>query len=359
MNYRTPLIIALTALLAACGHKSNPFDPRDTVQVPEGYTGEDSIAYIENALLKSPISAEDLLALAEVHSLQESLYNYDRDDEDYPTPSVSHRDSAALRLANRFMRMHNAVDEKGAALDQLAWVAAVDAILDTFRSEVPDLPADSALGEITRVMDKFSSLTQSEMNMMCYVESSVEAYRTLKDYSQWLTEVPSRLAELARDEYAAWYNLNKDRFTFWRDVSYRQEWYSMKPMEVESYYMNLMENRRAELALERGIIMGGKSYRQQGRTVTTVQWERWIEENSVPEDLDLLQDFDTTRIPTQEFVTKCVSSLKASFAHWLKARQALAAALPEEQGTSYDNLTADIHSRIVGALKPLVPLPID
>ena len=75
MNYRTPLIIALTALLAACGHKSNPFDPRDTVQVPEGYTGEDSIAYIENALLTRPMSAENLRALAEVDPLQESLHN--------------------------------------------------------------------------------------------------------------------------------------------------------------------------------------------------------------------------------------------------------------------------------------------
>lgn len=359
MNYRATLIVALTALLAACGHKSNTLDPRDTVKVPEWYSGEDSIAYIENVLLKSPVSTEDLLALAEVHSLEGFLYNYNRDDEDYPAPTVTHRDSAAMRLANRFMRMHHAVDEKGVAMDQLTWVVAVDAILDTFRCEVPDLPADSALGEITRVMDKFSSLSQSEMNMMCYVESSVEAYRTLKAYSQWLAEVPSRLAELARDEYAAWYDLNRARFTLWRDVSYRQDWYSMKPMEVESYYSNLMENRRAELALERGIIMGGKPYRQQGRTVSTAQWESWIAEHSVPEDLDLLQEFDADRIPTQEFVEECVSSLKATFDRWLKARQALAAALPEEQGTSYDNLTADIHSRMVGTLKPLVPLMLD
>ena len=40
---------------------------------------------------------------------------------------------------------------------------------------------------------------------------------------------------------------------------------------------------------------------------------------------------------------------------WLSARQAIASALPEEQGKSYDNITADIHCRIIGKLEDLIP----
>ena len=46
-----------TVKVSASGSDSD-VNPRDTVKVPEGYTGEDSIAYIENAVLKSNITAE-------------------------------------------------------------------------------------------------------------------------------------------------------------------------------------------------------------------------------------------------------------------------------------------------------------
>ena len=69
------IIFAITLLSACGGHAGSNFDPRDTVNVPEGLTGEDSIAYIENAILKSPISANDLLGLAAVHMVQDRLFH--------------------------------------------------------------------------------------------------------------------------------------------------------------------------------------------------------------------------------------------------------------------------------------------
>ena len=66
------LITLCISMLSACGGRSasgsDDINPRDTVTVPEGYTGEDSIAYIENAVLKDHISMNDFLELAEVHS---------------------------------------------------------------------------------------------------------------------------------------------------------------------------------------------------------------------------------------------------------------------------------------------------
>ena len=50
-----------------------------------------------------------------------------------------------------------------------------------------------------------------------------------------------------------------------------------------------------------------------------------------------------------------MNTLKTTFARWLKARQDLAAALPKEQGDSYDYLTADMHSRMTGKLEAIIP----
>ena len=298
------LITLSISMLSACGRRSasgsDGINPRDTVTVPEGYTGEDSIAYIENAVLKDHISMNDFLELAEVHELEDRLFLY---NDSIATP----RDKAAMRLADRFMRMHY-VAISGDAESKLQWAMAVNAVLDTFRVEVPSLPIDSVLNEIKRVADKYSSDSQSEINFQCYIHSSIDYYRTIEAYRQWIQAVPSDIGPLAQEEYEAWHDLNSARFTLWDEVSYRQEWYSMKP------------------------------------------------NSSVPEDYDELKKMgDTDRIPSDTLVADRVNTLKSTFSRWLKARQALAAALPKEQGDSYDFLTADIHSRMVGKFADIIP----
>ena len=54
-------------------------------------------------------------------------------------------------------------------------------------------------------------------------------------------------------------------------------------------------------------------------------------------------------------INEHVNTLKSSFSRWLAARQAFANALPKEQGTSYDYITADIHCRLIGKLANLIP----
>ena len=346
------LITLCISMLSACGGRSasgsDDINPRDTVTVPEGYTGEDSIAYIENAVLKDHISMNDFLELAEVHELEDRLFLY---NDSIATP----RDKAAMRLANRFMRMHY-VAISGDAESKLQWAMAVNAILDTLCLAVPSLPKDSAINEIIRVADKYSSETQSEMNFQCYIRSSVDYYRTIEAYRQWIQTVPADIRPLVKEEYEAWHDLNSARFTLWDEVSYRQEWYSMKPMEIEGYRENLSSNRRAELEVERDIILNGKPYQQKGKTVTAKEWEQWIADSSVPVDYDELKKMgDTDHLPSDSLVADRVNALKSTFSRWLKARQALAAALPKEQGDSFDFLTADIHSRMIGKLEDIIP----
>ena len=356
-----PCIMAAMMTAACSGNvasrSGSSVNPRDTVVVPEDLSGEDSITYIENTILKSPISAEDLLGLAEVHNVEEWLFNYNNPEKSKENPEhakeylATHRDSAALRLANKFLRMADLVNMNGDANDKLQWAVAVNTALEDFRKEVPSVPSDSVLDEISRVIDKFSSQTQTEINFNSSVYAAMDYYRTIEAYRRWLMAVPDNLRKLAQEEYTAWHDLNEARFAFWNDVSSNQEWYSMKPMEIQSYYENLSENRRAELETEKDIILNGKPYRQKGKTVTASQWEAWIAESSVPEDIDLLREMKREdRIPGDSLVADRVANLKSTFSRWLKARQALAAALPKEQGDSYDNLTADIHCRLIGKL---------
>lgn len=324
--------------------------------------GEDSIAYIENATVLSPISAKDLLELSEVHSVQGYLFNLNNSEmaENYPEYRndyfANHRDSAALRLANRFMRMAELVNLNGNADDKLQWAIAVNKALKDLRAEAPMVKRDSAIYEISRVMEKFSSLSQMEMNFMSYVIATIEHYLTIEAYRKWIDEAPDNLKDLVHEEYAAWVDLNKARFELWRDVSYRMEWYSMKPMEIEAYYSLLSENRRAELATERDIIKNAKVYKQKGFTVNSAQWESWIAKSSVPEDKETLIEMDMANyLPSDSLVAERVKALRSSFSRWLKARQQITAALPKAQGRSYDFMTADIHCRMIGKLKDIFP----
>lgn len=361
-------ILSAIVLMSACGgHTINTgsnFDPQDTVVVPEGLTGEDSIAYIENMIVKSPISATDLLRLAEVHTVQDRLFHcyeeagcpvydpYSREDH-----QTERRDSAAMSLANQLIRMAELVNLNGDANDKLQWAVAVNAAIDSFHVAVPSLPIDSVISDISRVVSKFSNDTQSELNFIAYVDGTVDYYRTIEAYRQWLSEVPSNLKSLMQNEYVAWHNFNEARFAFWRDVSYNQEWYSMKPMEIEGYYENLSANRRAELEEERSIILEGKPYFQKGKTVASSQWEKWITDYSVPEDIEYLRnEFWKDRIPNDSIVNNRVNALKSTFSQWIEARSAIVKALPQEQSRWYDNMTTDIFYRLVGRLANIIPL---
>ena len=359
------LFVAAFAVLFFSGYhlsaqSETKINPRDTVQVPEGFVGDDSIAYIEDVVVRSPILASDLLSLAEQHKVEDMMLNYGKTEdgsgyspERQEALTITHRDSAALRLANRFLRMTDLVRSNGNATDRLQWVEAVHAAIDTFQIAVPAVPHDSIMNEMLHLMEKFCLETQMELNFQSHMYSMIDYYSTIEAYMQWMEDAPSDLSELVGEEYKAWHGLNEARFAFWNDVSYRREWYSMKPMEINGYYEYLSSNRRAELEVERAIILDGKPYRQKGKTVSSREWNEWIEAHSVPEDYEIYKDV-SDMIPADSVVTNRVNSLKSAFAQWLAARQALAAALPKDKGVSYDNLTADIHSRIIGKLPSII-----
>ena len=239
-------------LLTACGQQAvahREVSPRDTVTVPEGYTGEDSIAYIEDATVRSPITAQDLLGLARVHEVEEMMTRYGKEEK------ATRDDSVTLALANRFLRMGQLVKANGNAHDKLQWTVAVNKVINDFTRERPEVPADSALGEARLVIDKFSSMTQFEMNFQSFVDEMIDYYRTLDAYRRLIDDATAALRPLVKAEYEAWNDLNEARFAFWNDVSFNQEWYSMKPMDIEGRYERQSSERRDALAIERDILL--------------------------------------------------------------------------------------------------------
>lgn len=327
------------------------------IYVPIGIIGEDSVAYIENTIYQSPISAKTFLSLAKVHSIEGTMVNYnnyelaEKDPENADAFIANHQDSCAVRLANRFMRMRDLAYENGDAMDMLQWAVAVNAVLDTFRFEMPELNRDSTLFEITRVITKFSSSSQHEMYIKYYFDAAIDYYLTIESYRKWLEEVSKKLQHLFLEEYVAWFQLNNERYAFWTDVSYPQAWYNINWMEIKHYYSCLARNRRAELAIERDIILDGKPYHQLGETVTSKQWEDWLKDNT----LCNIQDLCPLMIPDPSFFKRKIEELSDAFFRWLEARRAIAAALPDEQKESYNCLTEDIYSRVVGKLEWIVP----
>ena len=353
MKKNTLFLAILTVLmLAACGNTGKDY-ARDTVQVPDELSGEDSIAYIENVIYTSPISVDDYLALAPVHTVEGYYFGW---PEGEGVDTLPQKDRCAMQFVNRLMRMNHIAVINGNPMDKLRWAEAVNIAANSLKDCVPEWPLNTAPLFALKQLEGYSNTSQVEMNFMSYEDAVLDYYYTIDSYRQWLNEVPSSLHSLAQEEYEAWVEMNEARFALWRDVSYRQEWYSMKPMEIEYYYSLLAQNRRDELALERDIILNGKTYAQQGKTVTSAEWERWLRESSRPEDYELLIELEwEDNMPDEETVQECLKAMKSTFDRWLKARQDMAAALPETQGKSYDNLTADMHSRLIGKLAWLSP----
>ena len=359
-------ILIISLLLSACGNRTSSnagasvgANDSESVDFTYPICEENSIDLVEGEIPHGTITAGELLGLPEVHDVEGSCFRYNNIEEAKESPQyassylATHRDSAAMRLANRVVNMAGYVRKNGDnAMNHLQWTIAVNLALNDFCKEVPEVSADSAIYEITGVMDRFSSLTQFEMNMLSHVDATVEDFLTVDAYRLWLMDLPSKIKPLAREEFEAWFDFNEARFYFWSDVTYNQYWYSAKPMEYNAYFVFLEQNRRAELNIERNIVLKGKSYAQKGRPVTEKQWENWIAKRSVTEDIENL---DEDKIPSDTLIANRVDKLKTTFSRWMAARRAIASALPKGQRASYDNLTADIHCRIVGKLPDLVP----
>lgn len=326
------ICIALLCSMASCTKSAKPvnqfpnlplsqeirvrLDSMNTkIEMPDDLTEEDQIAYIENQVLTTPVSAAELLALQPIHTL-------DPTNQEYLTDA----DWKKFALMNRFMRMQYVA--LGDPTDELNWAEATQTILNDYATPL-GITRELALDSILSAAAYLCCGTQYQINQCLYVQSSVEYYKTLAAYKDFIEQMPEDLQTLLYEEYAAWNKLNKARHNAYVNIVRAGEHYSALPMEYEEMYAAYAEKRRQLLDVETQILSEGKEYRLQHPVVRTANWEGYLQtlKYRSPDDeaLAIVQDLDET-VRT-----------------WISVRQKIARQLPAEVGKSYDNLTADYH----------------
>lgn len=287
------------------------------LEVPEGLDEEDRIAYIEDQVLTTPIKASELLALRPIHTLDPAEHYWD-----YVTDAKWEQ----FRLMNRFMRMQFVA--LGDPMDELRWVTATQVILDDYATP-RGITQEQAIDSLLSAADFLGCGTQYEINQCTYVMSSVEYYKTLAAYKDFIEHMPEDLQPLLYEEYSAWNKLNKARHSAYVNIIRAGYHYSSLSMELEARYAAYAEKRRQILDVEKQILSAGKEYLVEYPVIRTSDWESYLQSlrNKCVDDeaLAIVQELDKT-------------------AHaWISIRQQIAKHLPPSIGTSYDNITADYH----------------
>lgn len=338
-------IIAFLCFMSACtasrnkkteGISLNPviqarLDSMDTeLEIPDGLTEEEQVAFVENQVLTTPISAIELLALQPIHTLDP-----DESDCDY----ITEADWKKFRLMNRFMRMQFVA--LGDPMDELRWVVATQVILDDYAIPL-GIAQEQAIDSLLSAADYLCCGTQYDINQCTYVMSSVEYYKTLAAYKDFIENMPSDLQALLYEEYRAWNKLNKARHNAYVNIVRAGDHYSALPMELEGMYAVYVEKRRQLLDIEKQIISANKTYSLQHPVVKTKDWNNYLQklrdkcEND--EALVIVEDLD-----------RAVST-------WISVRQKIARHLPPSAATYYDKLTADYHWTITNEEEQVPPM---
>lgn len=325
-------IVVNLCLMPACSTQRDPktvkivlspeiqarLDSMDSeLEIPDGLTEYEQVTYIENHVLTTPISANELLALQPIHTLDiEERY------KDY----ITEVERAKFRLMNRFMRMQYVA--LGDPMDELRWVVATQVILDDYATPL-GITQEQAIDSLLSAADYLCGGTQYEINQCTYVMASVEYYKTLASYKSFIEQMPKELQPLLYEEYTAWNKLNKARHNAYVNIVRAGDHYSALPMEFEGMYAAYAEKRSQLLDIEKQILFANKSYSLLHPVVKTADWNRYLQ---------ALRD----KCGSDE-ESSIVDELDKTVGEWIRVRQKIAKHLSPSVGTYYDNLTADYH----------------
>lgn len=293
------------------------------LEIPEGLTEEEQVTYVENLVLKTPVSVIELLALQPIHSLDPDQRYWD-----YMTEAEWEK----IRLMNRFMRMQYVA--LGDPMDELRWVVATQVILEDYAIPL-GITQEQAIDSLLSAAEYLCCGTQQEIIQCTYVMASVEYFKTLVAYNAFIEDMTEDQQTLMREEYATWNKLNKARHNAYVNIVRAGDHYSALPMEFEGMYAAYAVKRRQLLDIEKQILSAGKAYPLQHPVVRTKDWENYLQtlrdKCESDEALGIVDDLDKT-----------VSA-------WISTRQKIARHLPPSVGSFYDNLTADYHWAIANA----------
>lgn len=262
-------------------------------------------------------------------------------------------DTAALELANRVVAMYTSIDFSMAD-NVWAWAEATDTVVQQYADD-NCIQYDTAVVDLHQILERLGYTIESQWSMNTYEDymTVIRTYDAVMAYKRLINDLTDmELKQLVRAEYNAWFEwIDAEYFTFVYGV-HGNDRYTMLPLEYGEFHSYHTENRLEALRVERDILTQGKTYRQQGQTVTVEQWNQWLDEQGYQEDMS--PDFNMDE-PTE---TDFPALIKDKTERWLAARHAVSAYLgtKKARGQSYHNLTADIHACIIGTLNPPVEM---
>lgn len=301
----------------------------DTLPVlPKGLTDFEKIIWLENHVLTSPITAEELLALTPIHDLDPDMERFRTECPEAYMEKVA--------MVNRFMRMQFVA--LGAPMDELQWVKAVQQMLAEYAAS-HSISEANALDSLAAGVRHLEAGTQYQMNQWTYVLASVEYCKTLSLYRTLIDDRTAQQKEMFRQEYIAWNQMNKARHNAYVYIRRAGDHYSSLPMEYEAVYAAYATYRRELLELEDRIIRGREDYTRQHPLVRDSDWEDYL-------------DTRLYRVAADEDST-LVSEVDQSVRTWLQMRQRIAKNLHSGARESYDNLTNDYYWTIIHEAEPL------
>lgn len=301
----------------------------DTVPVlPEGLTEEEQVIYVEDLVLTSPITVEELLALTPIHDLDPNTGWY---GGDWPEAYME-----KVRMANRFMRMQYIA--LGDPMDEMRWVEAVQTILAEYAA-THGISVAQALDSLSDGVAHLEAGTQYEMNQWTYVLASVEYYKTLAAYKTIIDDMPEYKKEMFTQEYVAWNMMNKARHKAYVFIRRAGDHYSSLPMEYEAMYSAYVTYRRQLLTLENEIMWTNKTYKRQHPIVKAADWEDYLDTKLYR----TAEDEDST----------IVNEVDQSVRTWLRARKKIAKNSDSGCHESYDDITNDYYWTIIHEAEPM------
>ena len=308
---------------------------QDTVvQIPEEYTAEEKIVYLENKLIVSPMTMEELLSLAPVHTLDPDTARYgDAWKPEYWTEEG--REKTAL--VNRFMRMHFV--SMGDPLDELQWAMAVDTMLGEYAA-AKHISKEKALEGLSEGVGHLEAGTQYEINLWCYIEASIAYYKTLHTYCEVIeNQFEADKQELLYYEYQAWVRMNNARQEAYINIRRAGDHYSALPMEFEGMYAAFADYRTQLLKMENEILWLDRTYKRKHPIMGESDWNEYLDHKL----FRLAADEDST----------IINELDQAVREWLKMRQRVAKSAYSAAQESYENLTSDYYWVIIHEAEPM------
>ena len=301
----------------------------DTALVlPDGLTEEEKVIYIENHVLTTPITAEELLALTPVHDLDPYTEWY---EGGWPEEYME-----KVRMANRFMRMQYVA--YGDPMDELQWVDATHAILTEYATSY-DITESQALDSMLAGVEHMEAGSQFDLNQWTYVLASVEYYKTLAAYKSLIDDMLEYKKDMFLQEYIAWNKMNKARHKAYVYIRRAGDHYSSLPMEYEAMYSAYAIYRRQLLALENEVVWANKTYKRKHPVVKVEDWEGYLDTKLYR----TAEDEDST----------IVKEVDQSVRTWLRIRKRIAKNVYSGFQDSYDNLTNDYYWTIIHEAEPM------